>query len=190
MKAISLWQPWASAIALGSKQIETRHWSTNYRGVIAIHAAKRLVRSEFDDFNSSYTWLAALHALGKTMGDGKRLENLMPFGAIVAVARLVTVRPTESFTIYEVEVVNRAHPGYQWRERDMGDFYPGRFGWVLQDVHMLPNPVPCVGRQALFDLPLDVVRRVCHELQHVHDEQIAKLRKWAGQCDQVPQVPK
>lgn len=27
MKAISLWQPWASAMALGLKSIETRHWS-------------------------------------------------------------------------------------------------------------------------------------------------------------------
>ena len=26
MKAISLWQPWASAIALGAKRIETRSW--------------------------------------------------------------------------------------------------------------------------------------------------------------------
>lgn len=40
MRAISLWQPWASAIALGSKRIETRSWSTSYRGPLAIHAAK------------------------------------------------------------------------------------------------------------------------------------------------------
>jgi len=30
MKTISLWQPWASAVAVGSKTIETRHWPTNY----------------------------------------------------------------------------------------------------------------------------------------------------------------
>src|SRR3546814_21127441 len=41
VKAISLWQPWASAIALGHKSIETRHWPTKYRGELAIHAAKR-----------------------------------------------------------------------------------------------------------------------------------------------------
>ena len=27
MKAISLWQPWASLIAAGVKPYETRHWS-------------------------------------------------------------------------------------------------------------------------------------------------------------------
>lgn len=32
MKAISLWQPWASAIAVGAKRVETRSWATKYRG--------------------------------------------------------------------------------------------------------------------------------------------------------------
>ena len=42
MKALSLWQPWASLIAAGVKRFETRHWETRHRGPIAIHAAKRL----------------------------------------------------------------------------------------------------------------------------------------------------
>ena len=41
MRALSLWQPWASGIALGAKRIETRSWSTPYRVPIAIHAAKK-----------------------------------------------------------------------------------------------------------------------------------------------------
>jgi hypothetical protein len=43
MKAISLWQPWATLVAIGAKTIETRGWSTSYRGPIAIHAAKKLI---------------------------------------------------------------------------------------------------------------------------------------------------
>lgn len=39
MKAITIWQPWASLIACGAKQYETRSWATSYRGLIAIHAA-------------------------------------------------------------------------------------------------------------------------------------------------------
>ena len=41
MKAITLWQPWASLIACGAKKYETRSWATRYRGPIAIHAAKK-----------------------------------------------------------------------------------------------------------------------------------------------------
>lgn len=32
MKAISLWQPWASLIAMGLKQYETRYWSQSISG--------------------------------------------------------------------------------------------------------------------------------------------------------------
>lgn len=41
MKAITLWQPWASLIAVGAKTIETRGRQTHYRGPLAIHAATR-----------------------------------------------------------------------------------------------------------------------------------------------------
>jgi hypothetical protein len=32
MKALSVWEPWASMIASGVKTIETRSWQTSYRG--------------------------------------------------------------------------------------------------------------------------------------------------------------
>jgi len=35
-KAISLQQPWANLVATGKKTIETRKWSTNYRGDLVI----------------------------------------------------------------------------------------------------------------------------------------------------------
>lgn len=42
MKVITLIQPWATLVALGEKKIETRSWSTNFRGRIAIHAGKKI----------------------------------------------------------------------------------------------------------------------------------------------------
>ena len=41
MKALTLHQPRASLVALGVKTIETRGWSTTYRGPLLIHAGKR-----------------------------------------------------------------------------------------------------------------------------------------------------
>jgi hypothetical protein len=38
MKALTIWQPWASLIVEGSKDIENRSWSTDYRGPLLIHA--------------------------------------------------------------------------------------------------------------------------------------------------------
>lgn len=40
LKAITLLQPWASLVAMGAKTIETRPYATQYRGPLAIHAAK------------------------------------------------------------------------------------------------------------------------------------------------------
>lgn len=40
MKTLTVQQPYASLIASGEKWIENRTWYTNYRGPLAIHAAK------------------------------------------------------------------------------------------------------------------------------------------------------
>lgn len=49
MSAISLWQPWASFIAIGVKPYETRHWAAPrhlWGQRIAIHAAKHPVTKD------------------------------------------------------------------------------------------------------------------------------------------------
>ena len=45
MKALTIWQPWAGAAAAGIKHNETRSWYTNYRGPLAIHAAKQSIQT-------------------------------------------------------------------------------------------------------------------------------------------------
>ena len=125
MRAISLWQPWASAIAVGVKKVETRHWKTDYRGPIAIHAAKRWDRHQREFAEIEY-------ALG-------RLPARLPFGALVAVATIKDCRPTEELE-QEVGAIERLY----------GNFEPGRYGWILTDVRALPEPVPVTGRQGIF----------------------------------------
>ena len=130
MKAISLWQPWASAIALGCKRIETRHWATHYRGPIAIHAAKRWTLEE-REFAAS---VACRHDV--------RLRT-PPLGAVVALAKLVACRRSEDIIA----------EGISDMEEDFGNYGPSRFGWILRDIVPLPAPVPFSGHQGLFDVP-------------------------------------
>jgi hypothetical protein len=78
MNAISLWQPWATAIALGSKRIETRPWATAYRGPLAIHAAKRCVKAELRTCSHLSFWQGALNRQGYTLSP---LWEVLPFGA-------------------------------------------------------------------------------------------------------------
>ena len=42
MKALSIQQPWAWAIATGKKDVENRTWPTKRRGWVLIHAGKKV----------------------------------------------------------------------------------------------------------------------------------------------------
>lgn len=158
MRAISLWQPWASAVAVNAKRVETRHWATPYRGALAIHAAQRKVVLELMHYGSCWNWAGALRPANSPANTSHWPDlTLLPFGAIVAVCNLVECRPTDSFTNAELDAP-RLPPGetldsYQWTERQMGNFELGRFGWVLEDIRMLREPVPFKGHQGFFNVP-------------------------------------
>lgn len=166
MRAVSLHQPWASAVALGAKRIETRSWSTKYRGPLAIHAAKRLNKNELIHYGCVWNWCGALRGAGKRMGDGKLLWDLLPFGAIVATCNVVDCRDSGSFTGHEIDAPRRPdrignsllEEGLQWTERQMGDFTLGRFGWVLENIQALATPVPFKGMQGFFNVPDELLR--------------------------------
>lgn len=152
MKAISLWQPWASAMALGSKPIETRHWSTKFRGRIAIHAAQRVNKTELTTFWSDPTWRGALYDLGP----GKPWE-LMPFGAIVAVGMLTDCIPTERIPKAQIRLPEGGGKCSTWTAEDMGDFSPGRFGWFFEGIKPLKEPLPFKGKQGFFNVPDELI---------------------------------
>ena len=129
IKALSLWQPWAEAIRVGAKQIETRHWLTRYRGWLAIHAAKKKIDKSdvgFNDFAEHW------------VGDLSQLD----FGAIICVVKLSDCRPTEALReeISEDESL--------W-----GNYDDGRWGWMLDAGPVIDiNPaIPVIGHQGLFD---------------------------------------
>ena len=151
---LSIWQPWAMAIALGSKRIETRHWYTPHRGPLAIHAAKHWTLEERGLLQEP-EWIGALQPVTREMPD-------IPLGAIVAVCDLVDCRRVESFS--DGELLCALLPvwdfegHHKWTENDMGNFEPGRFGWVLANVRALEVPIPYRGMQGLFDVPDDVFR--------------------------------
>jgi len=137
MKAITLWQPYASAIAAGLKRVETRHWPTRYRGPIAIHAAKR--ESCHGDLPCGWRVRMAEH--WARLGHGPDVWGRLPRGAVVAVARLVDCREMDEAWIAEQGDAELLH----------GCWESGRWGWVLEGVHAV-TPVPCTGAQGLWEL--------------------------------------
>ena len=101
VKALTLWQPWASLIGYGAKTIETRSWSTEYRGPLAIHAAKRPTRD--DEMRACRIGMTSSLNCGSDEGWKDLLYPLdrrdlsmpypLPLGAVVATCRLVDVVP-------------------------------------------------------------------------------------------------
>ena len=147
MIAVTLWQPWATAIAVGAKHIETRGWQTGHRGPLAIHAAKRRIKGELRDFDMDPEWSAALGILG-------HLEDELPFGAIVAICYLFDCLRTEWVAPEVLDTLHRRE-GWSagWTERTMGDFTPGRYGWILNNITPLKKPLPYKGMQGFFNVP-------------------------------------
>lgn len=134
MKAISIWQPWASLIALGHKRIETRGWSTGHRGPLLIHAAKK-----WDD-----TIEQMCHGLRIELGlCGITDPASLPRGVAVCVVDLLSCRAVEDLP-----------PGStNARERALGDYSPGRFAWQLGNVRRFRVTPQVIGKQGLFDVP-------------------------------------
>lgn len=143
MKAISLWQPWASLMAVGAKTIETRGRLTHIRGDVAIHSAMKIV----DEIPLE---------LQRVLLDYELEGIVLPLGEIVAVVEIYECWTTE-------HLINLSHP-LRRVEIKCGDYSPGRFGWATRNLRRLNKPVPCKGRQGFFNLPADVEAKVKAQL--------------------------
>lgn len=87
IKALSLWQPHAQAIALGIKPYETRGWKTDYRGPLVICSAKKPFRHQ--DYPRDYFQdaCARLHRAGCP-------HYALAYGEALCIVDLVDCVPT------------------------------------------------------------------------------------------------
>jgi activating signal cointegrator 1 len=152
MKALTLTQPWATLVAIGAKRIETRSWSTNYRGRLAIHAAKGFPR-EARMFAYQEPAGRVLNEAGISLGGDCRE---LPTGAIVAVAILRQVWPT-GHGFWQRNSVRDNQAAF---ERVFGNYDEGRYGWLLCDVQRLVKPTPCKGALGLWTVPAEIEQQI------------------------------
>lgn len=133
MFALTVYQPWASLIAVGAKVYETRGWQTGFRGRLAIHAGKSVPEVGMA-LMSREPFFSLLRKGGAFRGGSG-----LPTGAIVAVADVVACVRTEKF-----------RDAVDGNERALGDWSGGRFAWELSNVIALAEPVRCRGLQGLW----------------------------------------
>lgn len=109
MKVLSLRQPWADLVVSGTKRVETRGWTTTYRGPLYIHASGR-----------------------------PSPKQTLPVRVIIGRVDLIEVVPVESLRVSD-------------RERSMGDYSRGRYGWILRNPVRLARPIPALGKLGLWE---------------------------------------
>ena len=132
MRAISLWQPWATLMVIGAKEFETRDWGMEARGRTLIHAAK----TQEGRADCSYIITAALRQAGY-----QRWEDL-PFGGFVGYVDFVRCE--------RVEKIERAK--LKPNELEFGNWSPGRFVWQAANPVAFADFYPYRGQQAFFNV--------------------------------------
>ena len=133
MKFLTLYQPWASLIACGAKQIETRSWATSYRGWLGICAAKMFpLPARFLCGREPFT--------GTLIRAGYGDPRDLPLGAVLVIVNLTCI-----LTVTRALLANLSE-----EERAFGNYALGRRAWCSADTVRLPRPILCRGRQGLW----------------------------------------
>lgn len=175
IKAITLIEPYATLIALGKKKIETRSWGTDYRGPLAIHAAKGFTRDDYTHarhLSEEYD-LPELRDFTNEFRDPVHAAFATTRGHIVAIATLASV-----VDLGRVETGHRFSDGdvvtpLEWA---LGFYGRGRRGFLLAEVRsLLHNPIAAKGALGLWEV--DVPTWAIDETVQPYDEPVARSIK-------------
>lgn len=146
MKALTLKQPWAWAVAHAGKDVENRSWKPPESVIgqrIAIHAGKA-----WDQDGDS----VLCHLVECAGGH----DNL-PRGAIIAVATVagwVTDGNIYKTRMFAGNYLNAAPLAV--KKARQSRWFTGSYGWILTDVIPLPEPIACKGNQGLWTVPVEI----------------------------------
>lgn len=181
MRGLSIRQPWASLVAVGAKQIETRSRRCNYRGPVLIHSSSLFTKDE-RRIAKAEPFASALFR-DQPYLEGMDPTGALPRGQVLAVAELIGCVPTEQIV---TQVQHRAAKAIEFvvsqpagvgmydhvvclpdpdRELAFGNYQTGRFGLVLANVQRLENPVGATGQLGLWHPPTDVLLPVLAQVE-------------------------
>lgn len=146
MKAVTLWEPWASLWMLGMKRFETRSWSTSHRGPTAVHASKRFTQEQRELCLTEPFRTPLLEAGLIDLRGGVHFA----LGAVVGTVDLVAM-----WRMLGDGVIAHAETGARLLisepELSFGDFSKGRFAWESENNRRLDRPVFVAGKQGLWE---------------------------------------
>ena len=175
MRLLSLHEPWATLMALKAKRIETRDWTTSYRGPLAIHASKHGMSLQ-DTLEQClhpvfYDTLMKYEPFHQRMRhyivdprvedvDKRAMKDVFPNrGKIVCVVNLKEIHPTtklshaRDFHASPLNVLPDSEIAFgNYDDVDAVSGQP-RQGWLTEHLFTLPEPIPFTSKQGLVYVP-------------------------------------
>lgn len=143
MKAITIWQPYASLIAKDLKGYETRGFRTHYRGPLLIHSGQRPMRWILKHSNEN-----ALNVAIEHFGIDQLMQ--LPVGRAICVVDLVDcIEMTPEFITAQSQT-----------ELAVGDWKPGRYAWKIENPRSVEQ-VELIGKLGLWNVKDALIRRRC-----------------------------
>jgi hypothetical protein len=152
MRALTIWQPWASLIMLGAKPYEFRRWNYALRAPglagqrIVIHAGSRPIHraevrdiiARVNDHISSLDKAIALPLLDRLM-QAHRCQGVLPLACGLGTAILGT--PISVTALFNSPADSDRIDHHMW-------------AWPLTAIERLDEPVPMRGAQGFWHWPL------------------------------------
>ena len=156
MRALTIWQPWASLIMAGAKLYEFRRWdygsrNPNLAGTrIVIHAGARPIKraevvdilQRMDAGESALIEAIARPILDRILAAHSNSPGL-PFASGLGTATLLRARRCTDLFKGVID-------------SDRIDQHV--YAWPLQAIEPFPHPIPCRGAQGFWNWPKDLER--------------------------------
>jgi hypothetical protein len=125
MKCISLHQPYAELLASGKKTIETRGWSTKFRGSFLIHASKTV------DVGACKYYEIDMDRIVK--------------GAIIGKAVIYDVKKYLNNNEFALDKNKHLSLKKLVNNKNM-------YGFLIKDAIKFEHSIPCLGKMGFFDV--------------------------------------
>lgn len=181
MKAITLWEPWAWAVAYAGKWIENRTWRPPRTAIlkpIAIHASTKALDGEAIAHLRDVVHQTKVAPVGHRFDDGQAYTvGTLGFGHIVAVGWLAgwIGHGGESLLPFDtVKVIAGSNTQPTARQIESNarwsPWFTGPVGWILAQVTRLPEPIRARSRQGLWDLEEEAEVAILSQLDGFRNE--------------------
>lgn len=141
MRVLSIRQPWATLIVLGIKNVENRTWTTNYRGVVLIHASSTSPNKE--------DVIAAQNLCKKV---GVPFPEDFPKGGVIGSVNLVGTVWCDHNKIKTD--INDLYI------KDLHGYNKIAYGFVLVEAQRYENIIPMRGRLGLTVPPPEIIQAI------------------------------